>query len=381
MIKIYISQASPWLRLLSKFIIQMKIAIFIIFITCLNVSAKVFSQEKLSLDLKNVKLEKALQIIEKQSGYRFVYSPTEGPFNKLVSIKTSQAPLEEVMQSLLSGTALNFNVRENNLITILASDKFNQDLIIRGVVKDETNTGLPGVTVAVKGVKGLAVSTDGEGRFSLKVPENAILVFSAIGYISVEVPASESLINVQLKPANNNLDEVVIQAYGTTTKRKTTSAISTLDMNAVASIPVASINDAIAGRAQGVIVTTNSGSPGTKSTISIRGGGTPLFVIDNVIRSANDFANINPNDIETYSILKDAAATALYGVSAANGVILVTTKKGKEGTVNINYAFNQVFSQPTLFPNKLSSYDQRSAINTLYAAEGKSPYTDRKIVV
>lgn len=372
MIKIYISQASPWLRLLFKVIIQMKIAFLLVFITCLNVSAKVFSQEKLTLDLKNIKLEKALQTIEKQSGYRFVYSPTEGPFNKVVSIKTNQASLEEVMRTLLSGTSLNFAVQQNNLITILKDEMANQDIIVKGLVKDSTGVGLPGVSVAVKGVKGIGTSTDGDGKFSLSVPDNATLVFSLIGYETVERRASSTL-TVVLKALDNNLDEVVVQAYGKTTKRKTTSAISTLDMGNVAALPVQSINDAVAGRLPGVIVTAGSGAPGAKASISIRGQ-SPIFVIDNIVRSSNDFANLNPNDIESYSILKDAGATALYGNQGANGVILVTTKRGSEGKVNINYSYNQIFSQPTLFPEKISSYDQAVALNRLYADEGRSPF-------
>jgi TonB-linked SusC/RagA family outer membrane protein len=374
MIKIYISQASPWLRLLSKIIIQMKIAFLLVFITCLNVSAKVFSQEKLTLDLKNIKLEKALQTIERQSGYRFVYSPTEGPFNKLISLKISQAPLDVVLRTLLDGTALSFYLQENNLVTISSKNNTNKDIVIQGVVKDAAGSNIPGVSIAVKGVKGIGTSTDANGKFTLKVPENATLVFSIIGYETIEMPANSSM-TIVLKESNNSLDEVVVQAYGTTTKRKTTSAISTLDMKNVAPLPVQSINDAVAGRLAGIIVTTTNGAPGTKSNISIRGGGTPLFVIDNIIRSSNDFSNLNPNDIQDYSVLKDAAATALYGVAAANGVIVVTTKKGTDGITNINYSFNQIFSKPTLFPDKVSSYDQLKAINDVYAAEGLQPPT------
>lgn len=372
MIKIHISQASPWLRLLSKFIIRMKIAFLLIFITCLNVSAKVFSQEKLTLDIKNVRLEKVLQIIEKQSNYRFVYSPTEGPFNKLISIKTSQAPLEEVLRTLLAGTLLNFTVQQHNLITILKDGAGNQDIVVKGLVKDSTGVGLPGVTVTVKGIIGIGTATDNEGRFNLTVPDQAILVFSLIGYQTVEKKAASALM-VTLNALDNNLDEVVVQAYGKTTKRKTTSAIATLDMGNVAGLPVQSINDAVAGRLPGVIVTAGSGAPGAKSSISIRGQN-PIFVIDNIVRSANDFSNLNPNDIESYSILKDAGATALYGNQGANGVVLVTTKRGSEGKANINYSYNQIFSQPTLFPKKISSYEQAVALNRLYADEGRSPF-------
>lgn len=346
-----------------------------VLITCLNVSAKVFSQEKLSLDLKNLQLEKALKMIEKKSSYRFVYSPTEGPFNKVVSLKVNDASIATVLNQLLEGTALVFSVEEKGLITIMKPQSPNKDIAIAGTVKDSTGVVLPGVSVSVKGIKGIGTATDAEGRFSLKVPENSTIVFSLIGYQTVEQPAAASMAIV-LKTANNNLDEVVVRAYGTTTKRKTTNAISTLEMDNVAPIPVQSINDAVAGRIPGVTVTASNGAPGTRSSITIRGN-TPIYVIDNVVRSANDFSNLNPNDIENYSVLKDAAATALYGLQGANGVVIVTTKRGKEGKVNINYAYNQIFSQPTLFPTKVSSFDQLSATKRVYTDEGKPySYTD-----
>jgi TonB-linked SusC/RagA family outer membrane protein len=354
----------------SKLILTMKLTFLMVTIACLNVSAKVFSQEKLSLDMKNATLSKVLHLIEKQSSFRFVYSPTEGPFNKQVSVRVDKAPITVLLDQLLNGTSLVYTVQENNLVTISSKGKMQIDITVTGIVSDNKGMALPGVSVSVKGVKGLGTKTDAKGGFSLKVPENSTIIFTAIGYQTVEMPASTSTMKVVMQGAESKLDEVVIQAFGKTSKRKVTGAISTIDFETVAQLPVASINDGIAGRAQGIIVTTNSGAPGTKSTISIRGGGTPLYVIDNIIRSQSDFENINPNDVETYSILKDAEATALYGVSAANGVIIVTTKQGKEGKVNINYSFNQIFSQPTLFPKKVSSYDQLKAINDVYASEG-----------
>ncbi|WP_316794722.1 SusC/RagA family TonB-linked outer membrane protein [Pedobacter frigoris] len=352
----------------------MKLTFLMVMIACLNVSAKVFSQEKLSFDMKNMQLSKALKLIEKQSSFRFVYSPTEGPFDKQISVKVNKAPIADILDQLLEGTALVYRIEENNLITIASKSNMLKDITVTGIVTDATGVPLPGVSVSVKGVKGLGAMTDGTGKFSLKVPDNAILVFSFISFETQEVAAvAGTTMRIQLKESNNNLDEIVVQAYGTTTKRKATSAISTLDMNNVAPLPVQSINDAVAGRLPGVIVTASNGAPGTKSSISIRGQ-SPIYVIDNIVRSGNDFANLNPNDIESYSILKDAGATALYGNQGANGVVLVTTKRGKEGVTNINYAYNQIFSEPTLFPEKISSYDQAVALNRLYADEGRSPF-------
>ncbi|WP_158275290.1 TonB-dependent receptor [Pedobacter sp. HMWF019] len=351
----------------------MKLTFLLVLLTCLHVSASVFSQQKISLDVKSMSIEKVLRKIEKQSNYRFVYSSTFAPITKEVTIDAKDLLVTDVLKQILKDTELTFSISNSGLITISNQDLATNDITVSGVVKDTTGMVLPGATVFIKGTK-KGTATDANGKFSLKVPDHAILIFSLVGYETAETPASSSLMIVTLKSASNNLNEVVVQAYGKTTKRATTSAISTLNMENIAPLPVASINDAVAGRIPGVIVTAASGSPGTKSTISIRGGGTPLFVIDNIIRSANDFANLNPNDIEDYSILKDAGATALYGVSAANGVVLVTTKRGHEGATNINYSFNEILSQPTIFPKKVSSYEQVLAFNRLYADEGKGVY-------
>ncbi|WP_162842795.1 SusC/RagA family TonB-linked outer membrane protein [Mucilaginibacter pineti] len=353
----------------------MKITFFVILVTCLQVSASVFSQEKISLNVKNVKLPNALHVIEKQSNYHFVYNSAYIPAEKNVTLKVTDAPVTDILNKLLEDMDLSFSIGNNGLIVINKKGvDYFQDITVTGAVTDTTGAVLAGVTVSVKGVRGLGVSTDVSGKFTLKVPDNSTLVFSLIGFQTLEIPATTTPMAISLKLASNHLDEVVVQAYGTTTKRKTTSAIATLDMKNVASIPVQSINDAVAGRLAGVIVTASDGAPGSKSSISIRGGSSPIFVIDNILRSANDFANLNPNDIADYSILKDAAATALYGVSGANGVVLVTTKRGAVGKTSINYSYNQIFSQPTLFPKKVSSYDQVVALNRLYADEGKGVY-------
>ena len=371
MINYYFHQKRLKIRPFSKIIRIMKLTFLLVLLTCLHVSAGVFSQDRVSLDVKNTSLERVLRTIEKKSKYRFVYSSSFVSVTKNVTIEAKELLVMDVLKQILKDTELTFSVCKGDLIAISNQGVVTNDITVSGVVKDTTGMVIPGVSVTVKGTK-KGAATDADGKFALSVPNNSILVFSIVGYEPLEVPASGSFMTVVLKPSNNNLDEVVVQAYGTTTKRKTTSAIATLDMTTVAQLPVQSITDGVAGRLPGITVTTTNGAPGTKSLISIRGGGTPLFVIDNVIRSETDFANLNPNDIEDFSILKDAAATALYGVSAANGVVVVTTKRGKEGKININYAYNQIFSQPTLFPEKLSSYEQQLAVNKVFVDEGKN---------
>lgn len=381
MINYYFHKQRSWPRPLIKLIMLMKLSFFMVLITCLNVSANVYSQEKVSIDVKSTSIENILKTIEKQSSYHFVYSSNFVPAAKTVSLTVKDALVNDVLKQILKDTDLKFSISGTGLVVISNQNATMNEVLISGSVKDSLGVAMPGVTVLVKGTK-KGTSTDAQGRFTLSVPEKAVLVFSLVGYQTIEraVPAGSKIMNVLMGESKNNLDDVVVVGYGTSTKRKINSAVSSLAMDKVAPLPVQSINDAVAGRVPGLIVTSSAGSPGTKSTISIRGGGTPLYVIDNQVRSQNDFENLNPNDIESYSVLKDVGATALYGQQAANGIIMVTTKKGKDGKVDINYSFNQIYSSPTLFPKKLSSYENLNSINQVYLGEGKPQPTSDAIL-
>lgn len=243
---------------------------------------------------------------------------------------------------------------------------------ISGTITDAAGNPLVGVSVQLKGTN-LGTATNDAGYYEIEVETTAeaVLVFSYIGYQTQEIAlANRSTFDIVLIGSEGGLDDVVVIGYGQTTKRDNTSAVSVLDMKNVAPIPVPSINDAVAGRVPGVFVTADNGAPGAKSSISIRGGATPLFVIDNVLRTQNDFENLNPNDIESYTVLKDAAATSLYGAQGGNGVILVTTKKGKEGSVNLNYSFNNILSQPTVMAKNMSAYEHHFERNKVFLDEG-----------
>ncbi|MCX2453730.1 TonB-dependent receptor [Pedobacter sp. PLR] len=351
----------------------MKLAFFTVLITCLNVSANVFSQEKVSIDVKSSSIENVLKAIEKQSHYHFVYSSNFVPTSKNINLTVKDGLVTDVLKQILRETDLKFSISNTGLVVISNPFASINDQVISGSVKDSAGLVMPGVTILVKGTK-KGTSTDAQGKYTISVPERSVLIFSLVGYQTQErvVTAGTKTINVVMGERKNILDDVVVVGYGTSTKRKINSAVSSLSMEKVAPLPVQSINDAVAGRVPGLIVTSAAGSPGAKSSISIRGGGTPLYVIDNQVRSQNDFENLNPNDIESYSVLKDVGATALYGQQGANGIIMVTTKKGKDGKVDINYSFNQIFSSPTLFPKKLSSFENLSSINEVYRAEGRT---------
>jgi TonB-dependent starch-binding outer membrane protein SusC len=223
--------------------------------------------------------------------------------------------------------------------------------LVRGKVEDESGNGLPGVSVVLKGTT-RGTTTNGEGTFELDVPEtNPTLVFSFVGYLTQEIQVgNQTQINVKMAVDSKSLDEVVVVGYGTQRKSDLTGAVSTVKGETLQERPAASLNQALSGRLTGVNVSVNSGRPGGRANIRIRGNtsvsvaNNPLYVIDGVILNATDLANgstpidyINPNDIASIEVLKDASATAIYGARGANGVILVTTKRGSTTGGQINY--------------------------------------------
>ncbi|CCH55837.1 TonB-dependent receptor plug [Fibrisoma limi BUZ 3] len=235
---------------------------------------------------------------------------------------------------------------------------------VRGTVRDASGAGLPGVNVVEKGST-RGSTTDANGAYQLEVQSgNATLVFSSIGYISQEVAVgNREVIDVSMKSDERSLDEVVVIGYGTTKKSDLTGAVGTVKADQLLERPSPSLNQALAGRLPGVQVNNNSGRPGGRTTVRIRGfssinsSNNPLYVVDGVMLpqgNQNQFTNaidyINPNDIVSIEVLKDASSTAIYGARGANGVILVTTKKGKAGEGQVTY--NADFSVNTIGPNR-----------------------------
>lgn len=248
------------------------------------------------------------------------------------------------------------------------------------VVEAANDEPVLGATVKCKGQETIGTSTDIDGKFTLNVPDNVkTLVVSYIGMVPQEVAATDGVV-VKLVENATKLDEVIVVGYGTTTKRKTTSSVSVIKADQIEAVPVPNISQALAGRAAGLIVTQSGGGLDAGSNISIRGGGTPLFVIDNIISEEREFTNLNPADIESMSVLKDASATAIYGARAANGIILVTTKRGKSGKVNVDYTFNYTFSSPADLPKKVDSYTAALYQNRGYLYDGlQAPWSDEAL--
>jgi TonB-linked SusC/RagA family outer membrane protein len=250
-----------------------------------------------------------------------------------------------------------------------ASIAFAQDITIKGEVKDNKGLPLPGVSVQIKGAARGTVTT-GNGAYSLSAPADAVLTFSFIGYKSIELPiASKSVVNATLSEDNNQLNEVVVVGYGTTTKKDITTAVVSVSAKDIQNQPITNPLQAIQGKAAGVQITSQSGKPGSGVSVSIRGNtsitasNSPLYVIDGVTSRNADF--LNPNDIESMTILKDASAAAIYGSSGANGVILITTKKGKQGKLQVGFNAFTGFSNLWQQQNVLNASQYTSLMTEL----------------
>jgi len=270
----------------------------------------------------------------------------------------------------MEGTHIVLTKTEKSLNEVSVQQQSKRMENITGVVLDEAGEPIIGASVKVQNTT-IGTITDLEGKFKLELPAKSVIEISFIGYrTKTVVVGKEKHISIYMEEDTKALDEVIVVGYGTTSKRKTTAAIASVNAEDIAKVPTANITQSLAGRAPGLIVNTSGGGINNYSSISIRGGATPLFVIDDVICEERDFRNLNPEDVEQMSVLKDAASAAVYGARAANGVIMVVTKQGKAGKMSINYSFNYNLSQPTIMPDKLNSYDAAYYLNQGLANDG-----------
>lgn len=313
--------------------------------------------KKTTLHYNNAELGTILTDLKREHDINFVFSYDLVDIKQKVTYIAKQKALSVVLKGILEPLKLVYEVSGNvvvirNLGAIEATDPVaNVAITIKGKVTDEANQPIPGVGVKVKGTN-TAVATDGSGNYTILVPdENAILVFSFIGFETLErLVSTARTIDVVLKESTNMLDDVVVVGYNTVKKSDLTGSVVSVGAEEIRSRPVTNALQAIQGKAAGVDITSNE-RPGTVGNILIRGvrsltaSNAPLYVVDGIPLQAGGIEAINPNDIETIDILKDASATAIYGSRGANGVILVTTKKGKAGKLNIDYVGTSTIEQ------------------------------------
>ncbi|WP_051360020.1 SusC/RagA family TonB-linked outer membrane protein [Adhaeribacter aquaticus] len=290
------------------------------------------------------------------------------------------SPKEEA--SLLLPDAALVNERYESLVNEQQQelDADNLAIQITGKITDERGEGIPGVTVVLKGTSN-GTTSNPNGTYSLNVPtgsENGVLVFSYIGYTAQEVSINNrSVINVQLAPDTKALEEVVVVGYGTQRKTDVTGALSSISTKEFAQQPVTRVDQVLQGRAAGVQVTQAGGAPGGEARVRIRGANSvlgnndPLYVVDGFVGA--DFTTVNPNDIESIQVLKDASSTAIYGSRGANGVVIITTKKGKKGGVQVNYEGQAITSEVIKRWDVLNAQEFAETANARSAALGSSP--------
>ncbi|MBC8153634.1 MAG: TonB-dependent receptor plug domain-containing protein, partial [Bacteroidetes bacterium] len=310
-------------------------------------------EQRVTLSANVISLKAALSTIERSSKVRFIFNPKEIQSDQRVTVEGRSTTLRVVLDGLLAPLHIRYEVtgrqialfRDNatgQLLTPEINTSILAEQVITGTVLDENGTGLPGVSVVVKGTQ-RGTSTDQSGAFKLSVPEErSVLVFSFVGYVPQEVVVgNRSVVDISLKSDNKSLNEVVVVGYGTVKKSDVTGSVAKVGEAAIKATPIVSLDRAMQGRAAGVQVTQSSARPGGNSTIRIRGTGSvnasndPLYVIDGF--PTTGLNSINSDDIESIEILKDASATAIYGSRGANGVVLVTTKRGKAGRTVVNY--------------------------------------------
>lgn len=269
-----------------------------------------------------------------------------------------------------------------------SSDSDFQQRLVRGVVTDENGVPFPFVNVYVEGNITIGVTTNDKGEYRLTVPPNSILVFAFVGYKEQKIPVGVSeLLDVRMIPEMKAIDEVVVIGYGEQRKASVSASVSTVKATDIVSTPVANVSQALAGRLPGLTSMQSSGEPGNdQATFYVRGVGTwndalPLYVIDGVERNATIFRSMSPEEIESVSILKDASATAVYGSKGANGVILITTKRGSQGAPAISITTGYTMQQFTRFPQYLDSYNSLVLMNEAYMNDGQNPiYSDEDLL-
>lgn len=360
-------------RAITKLLLIMKLTTFILITVILQVSANTFAQ-KITLSEKNSSLVKVFDKISDQSGYDFLVSSEMLRNAKPVNIEVSNLELKEVLKKIFEEQPLDYDVQEKMVVVSRKSPTFLERLVDRwasidvvGKVVDEKGQPLPGATVRV--TDGKAVITDGNGMFLIEnVKEGVMIVVSYTGYYTQEIPAKQAMGTIEMKLSDNPLDQVQIIAYGTTSKRLSVGNVATVTAKEIEQQPVQNPLFTLQGRVPGLLITQNTGLTNGAFKARIQGqnsigkGSDPLIVVDGMPLAYDLFGEgklnsplgggsglagnspvnfINPSDIESISILKDADATAIYGSRAANGAILITTKKGMPGKIKISLSAQQ----------------------------------------
>lgn len=372
-------------------LILMKTFIFLLCITAFGFSPKSsYSQDKITISKDQVvSINEVFHMIREQTDYKFIYSTNSFKNTPKLQLRKGEFFIEKLLKRFIRKEDLVFDISSDHIITIkkktdAASAISNaptttQQLEIQGqVITALENTPLPGASVLEKGTVN-GVITDFDGKFTLKVKnKDAILVISYVGFATQEIPVNgKTNLNIILKEDTDSLDEVVIVGFGRQKKISLTGAVSTVDMEDMKTNPTSSVSNALAGNVPGVIGMIQSGQPGKNISefwirgISTFGGGSsPLVLIDNIERDLNE---LNIEDVKSITVLKDAAETAMYGSRGANGVILITTKRGSDGKIQINFKDEFIYNTRTITPDFVDGITYANLLNEARITRNEGP--------
>ena len=346
---------------LPKISLKMKLTTLLLIVSLVKIQASSYSQNtKLSLKFKEATVEQVFNKIESISEYRFLFESNQIDLYRKVSLNVDKQKIDDILSILFKGTNVTYNVNDRQILLLKDKGATNktgsvfdakkvteqQSILVTGVVMDGAKMPIPGVNVLEKGTKN-GIQTDFDGKFSIRVNSTSSeLVFSFIGYETLsKVVGQSKTLNIVLKDENATLNEVVVIGYGTAKKKDLTGSVVSISGEDLKKQPISNVAEALTGRMAGVQVASAEGSPDADIKIRVRGGGSltqdasPLIIVDGF--PVNSMSDISSSDIENITVLKDASSTAIYGSRGANGVIIITTKSGKEGKLVVN--FNSFF--------------------------------------
>ena len=374
-----------------KFWLAMRLTLFLTLVTSLTVLAGSFAQNaKLTLKFEDRRIKEILNEIENQTQFSFMYDNNQIDVERRVNLDINSESIDEVLRSLFAGTTVTYKMVERHIMLISGAEKPSamvQNGSVNGKVTNTQGEPIPGVSVLIKGTTNGTI-TDSDGSYILKgVNANDILVFSFVGMKTQEILVEgQTTFEIVMKEETVGLEEVIAVGYGTMKKRDVSGSISSVSSESIMNTPVKDLMSALQGRASGVHVVSNSGAPGDGISVTVRGqsslnsGNDPLYVIDGVpvettslsqlngweSHGLNPLADINPRDISSIEVLKDGASTSIYGSRAANGVIIITTKRGKEGKAQVSVNVSTGISKITRTLSVLNAAQWREIIIDTY---------------
>jgi len=394
-----------------QFSLKMKLTTLFVWVCMFEIAANSYSQNtKISLDIKQASIETVLNTIAEKSDYQFFYNKIDFDTQQKVTIFAANEPVTSILDRLLQKRNISHDL-VNSHIVLFPSSKIKkqsllqQEILSTGTVVDAYGIPVPGVSVTVKG-KSQGTLTDFDGNFAIRVQPGSVLQFSFMGFETQMITVvDETSLNIQLKEASQELDEVVVVGYGELKRTEVTGAISSVDATSLEKLAVPSVDARLQGQVAGLNIGATSGEPGATTNIRIRGNNSisgsnrPLFVIDGYPMdegaeaaswgdggasydvAMNPLSMINPDDIESIEVLKDASATAIYGSRGANGVIVITTKSGKIGKAAVTFSTRQSISPVPTYFDMMSGSEWRQHFNWFQEnIEGNEPrYSSEEI--